>query len=339
MTNQITLPPLPPQFTIRPATIADNPGAVAVFNACSVAMSGGVDFDAEKYASEWALPGFNLETDCCVITTTTGEVVACAEFWSHTPHNRYFGWVRVHPTCEGEGLGTYLTQWLTLRAQQNFPLAVPESQILLECHTNNDYSPSAGLLLNEGYKLIRHFLRMRINMAEPPPAPTWPAGVVVKPVTPEFDSARIYLAYKEMFKDHWGPLEPPFEEGFPIWEHSMITGKLDYDPTLWFLAMANEEIVGLSLCFPESHQDKGIALVDTLGVARAWRRQGLGLALLQHSFGELYRWGKSQVALGVDADNLTGATKLYKKAGMQAVRQFDIYQKELRSGEPVESIV
>jgi mycothiol synthase len=72
--------------------------------------------------------------------------------------------------------------------------------------------------------------------------------------------------------------------------------------------------------------------VDDVGVRRPWRRQGLALALLRHAFGEFYRRDIQGAALVVDATSLTGATKLYEKAGMQVFRQFDSYEKVLRPG-------
>ena len=72
--------------------------------------------------------------------------------------------------------------------------------------------------------------------------------------------------------------------------------------------------------------------MNSLSVLRPWRRKGLGLALLHHAFGEFYRRGYHKAALYVDAQNLTGATRLYERAGMHIVRQFDKYEKELRPG-------
>jgi hypothetical protein len=56
--------------------------------------------------------------------------------------------------------------------------------------------------------------------------------------------------------------------------------------------------------------------------------------LLYHAFNEFQPRGKSKVGLGVDAENLTGATRLYLRAGMQPDpnRQFTTYEKELRPG-------
>ncbi|MNC98740.1 hypothetical protein D3C83_167960 [compost metagenome] len=56
------------------------------------------------------------------------------------------------------------------------------------------------------------------------------------------------------------------------------------------------------------------------------------MALLMHSFGEFYRRGHRKTGLGVDASNLTGALRLYERAGMHVFRQYDRYELELRPG-------
>ena len=73
--------------------------------------------------------------------------------------------------------------------------------------------------------------------------------------------------------------------------------------------------------------------IDELGVLRPWRRQGIALALLLHVFGEFYRRDRYKVGLGVDGQSLTGATRLYEKAGMYIFRQLDAYEKVLRPGQ------
>ena len=60
-----------------------------------------------------------------------------------------------------------------------------------------------------------------------------------------------------------------------------------FNPSLWFLAVAGGEIAGLSLC----KYEMDLGWVDTLAVLRPWRRKGLGMALLRHSFAEFYRRG------------------------------------------------
>jgi len=108
-----------------------------------------------------------------------------------------------------------------------------------------------------------------------------------------------------------------------------------YDPDLWFLAVDGEKIAGVSLCDKSAHDDPNSGYVRSLSVRRPWRRQGIALALLLHTFSEFYRRGTRKVALGVDAENLTGALHLYRKAGMHVHKQFDLYEKELRPGEEI----
>jgi ribosomal protein S18 acetylase RimI-like enzyme len=86
-------------------------------------------------------------------------------------------------------------------------------------------------------------------------------------------------------------------------------------------------------CVVTSDKDLHIGWVNQLAVLRPWRRKGLGIALLLHSFAEFYRRGIVNVGLGVDAQNLTGATRLYERAGMHVALQHDTYEKELRAGQ------
>ena len=84
--------------------------------------------------------------------------------------------------------------------------------------------------------------------------------------------------------------------------------------------------------FSQNRYRMGIGWIGTLGVRRPWRKRGLGLALLRHAFNEFYRRGKHKVGLGVDAQNLTGALRLYESAGMHVDQASDRYEKELRPG-------
>jgi mycothiol synthase len=157
-----------------------------------------------------------------------------------------------------------------------------------------------------------------------------PEGITLRTYHPEFDAEAVYRAQNDSFRDHFGFVEAPFEEGLKRFKH--FWEDESSDPTLLFLAMDGDEIAGINLCRPHSFEDPEMGWVGTLGVRRPWRKHGLGLALLRHSFNEFYRRGKRKVGLGVDAQNLTGALRLYEKAGMHVHQTFDQYEKELRPG-------
>lgn len=117
---------------------------------------------------------------------------------------------------------------------------------------------------------------------------------------------------EEAFRDHW--------EYTPADLAAWSRRRFDYqsfDPTLYFLALQGDKIAGGALC---RHKQAG--WVTQLAVRPPWRRIGLGLARLRHSFAESFRRGTRTVGLSVDAGNPTGATRLYEKAGMRVAEEY-----------------
>lgn len=102
----------------------------------------------------------------------------------------------------------------------------------------------------------------------------------------------------------------------------------DLEDVVAFCQACEAAVAGQS--FLSTDGDPHKAHMNLLGVVPAWRRQGLGLAMLYEAFGEFYRRDKRAVDLSVEATNPTGATQLYERAGMRVVRQYDDYEKELR---------
>jgi ribosomal protein S18 acetylase RimI-like enzyme len=107
----------------------------------------------------------------------------------------------------------------------------------------------------------------------------------------------------------------------------MFLDNPQFDPELWLLAEDDGEIAGISLCQRQRSADPALGWVQTLGVRPPWRRRGLATALLQHSFAELQRRGARRAGLGVDAENPTGAVRLYERAGMHVDRRNDTWEK------------
>jgi ribosomal protein S18 acetylase RimI-like enzyme len=58
-----------------------------------------------------------------------------------------------------------------------------------------------------------------------------------------------------------------------------------------------------------------------------YRQRGLGQTLLQHTFAEFARRGFTAVGLGVDAENPTGAVRVYERAGMRVERTNLVFEK------------
>jgi mycothiol synthase len=325
---------LPDGYIMRPATIADLKESVEMFNAASRALIGADEFTYEEYLPEWKTPGFNLETDSRLVLTGTGKIVGCYEVWDlNDPPVRIYCWGRVHPDYKGLGFGSNLLAWAEERARQAVTRAPEGTRVVFQTHARTLDEDAKELFETFGYELIRQSWRMVIELNGHPPPAEWPAGITVRKMEVGQEEIPILHAVRDAFKDHWGHVENPYEDDLERWMH-WINNDVDFDPTLWFLAMDGDEIAGMSLCRPKISDDPEMGWVDTLGVRRPWRKRGIGLALLHHSFGEFYRRGTMKVGLGVDAQSLTGATRLYQKAGMHSIdkHQHDLYEKELRPG-------
>ncbi len=322
---------LPAGYTLRGATLDDLPEAVDMFNACSRQLTGTDEVTLEGYQREWAIPMLNLPEDVKVVIAPDGSIAACQEVWDlFDPHTRINTWGRVHPQHQGRGIASSLLRWAEDRARRAITLAPTGTRVALLNWVSNLDAAANGAMLQAGFNLIRHSYRMCIDFTETPTAPVWPAGITLKPFNPDRDLETVAWADREAFRDHWGFVERPFSQDLQMFRHWL--GEPRFDASLWFVALHGSEVAGISLCDPYTEDDADMGWVGSLGVLRPYRRQGLGLALLQHSFCELYKRGRRKVGLGVDAFNLTGALRLYEKAGMRVCRQQNTYEKELRSG-------
>ena len=175
------------------------------------------------------------------------------------------------------------------------------------------------------------FYAMGWAQCEDRPTPVWPEGISISCFDPDVDLEQAFLANRDAFKDHWSYTDSSEEEGLKHFQHRISTDP-DFDPSLWYLAREGSEIAGICRVQPLEGADRSTGYVQSLGVRRPWRRRGLALALLHHAFGELMERGYEGCALRVDSDSLTGATRVYEKAGMHVAELNHVYELELRPG-------
>jgi len=315
---------LDPSLTLRSASWTDL-NAVAKLTHDVAKMDGDASFvlTAEELANAWKSEGFSVERDVFVVETQDGRIVGSEEFYNETGHYKLKTDGCVHPKFRGLGIGTSLLEKIVERAQAELELAEPDVRVFIQSTITNKDEAGHILLRTEGYSPVRYYWRMEIKMQESPAAVTFPHGIELRPFIKDEHAIAVWQADNEVFRDHSGSHEWTYED----WSHQKF-GNPNFDPTLWMIAWDGDQVAG----FCQDRFRMGIGWVGTIGVRRPWRKTGLGLALLQHSFGEFYKRGKSTIGLGVDASNPTGATRLYQRAGMYTASEFIAYEKELRAG-------
>jgi ribosomal protein S18 acetylase RimI-like enzyme len=175
------------------------------------------------------------------------------------------------------------------------------------------------LLESEGYRGARRFMRMIVELTEPPVVPEIP-GVAVRNLASGEERA-FHAVFERSFSGAWGHVERTFEDW---WLRMNEVGS--GDPAMLFVADRSGELVGEASCVPERF---GGGWVGTLGVLPESRGQGIGKALLQRAFASFWERGERRVALAVDAENDTGATRLYESVGMRIAFGAIMYEKRL----------
>jgi mycothiol synthase len=318
-------------WTVRPATLDDVEIVVDLINTVAVEETGVAATSRQDQLIEWGLPQFNLETDTRLVIASGHQPAGFVQLWDSEPHVRHYLFGRVHPEHQGQGIGSYLMECAEARARQSLHNAPPDARVSIHTSAVRGNRAAHELFQARDYRPTRSFFRMVIDMKPetPPPEPVWPDGVRVRPYGLGPDDRAVHRTLHEAFRDHWGVVEG---ETFEEWFH-WIEQDEKFDPSVCFLAVTgDDEIVGVLMARPEWEGDPAFAWIDELGVLRPWRRKGIGLALLHESFGEFHRRGRYKVGLGVDGSSLTGATRLYERAGMRVFQQRDAYEKVLRTG-------
>jgi len=220
----------------------------------------------------------------------------------------------VHPDALGQGVGRLIATGLEEHAAGRGGCRILTAAFEVD-------SAARRLLESLGYSAVRVFREMRIGLQAPPPAPHWPGGLRVVPFDAERDAAEFHAAYEEAFADHWEYNPREFESWSKIY-----VGSERFDPMLWCLVRAGNEIAAGTICSSETY---GGGWVHALFTRRAWRKHGVGAALLNDSFARFWERGEHSVGLGVDAANDTGAFRLYERAGMSPRLGFVIYEKDI----------
>ena len=262
---------LPEGFTARGANMDDVEPALVLFNRWSRSVIGRDEItDAQAIRNEWVSPNFDPEADIRLVFAPNGQMVGYIEVWATAkPPVHPWMWGRVDPEYEDLGIGTWMMHWAEQRALQALNDVPAELRFAPRVGTYREAVKPKKLFEDMGYHHIRSSYHMLIEMDAPVPEPVWTEGITLRTFSPEIDAEAVYRAEDESFRDHFGYVEQPFEEGFKRFKHFVLEAR-DFDPTLLFLAMdgPSGEIAGINVCRLHSYDDPDMGWVGTLGVRR-----------------------------------------------------------------------
>ncbi|HKY83708.1 MAG TPA: GNAT family N-acetyltransferase [Anaerolineales bacterium] len=336
----IDLPEAPPIPGLRfrpPAGRPDYAAMVAVYAACAeadqldetVTEADMANFMENPVGSDPARDRLVAEVDGAVIAYSwmNHRLEAAGDRAEHPggdevhQHRGY-----VHPAWRGRGIGTAMVRQTWRRAAER-PLGEAAAggpwlqSFLLESETAGH-----ALLSSLGYSPVRYAFRMRRDLASPIPDLPIPAGLEIRPAHPEHYRT-IWEAEREAFQDHWG-YSPWPEEAY----HRFLEFP-HYDPRLWQVAWEGDQVAGLVLNYINVEENEWFGrqrgYTEDIAVRRPWRRRGVASALIARSLAALKDRGMTEAVLGVDAENRTGALRVYERLGYTPLQRWTVFRRLL----------
>jgi mycothiol synthase len=313
------------QYTRRYYLPEDYPALVELVKASNAALGHTTHITAEELAAIVEVPEFNRQTDS-IIFGDGGRIIAMSNQGFSAESGRCWGDSVVHPDYWGQGIGAQLIRLTEARCMEWAESALaPDHPILLQFAAAEQNARALRLFEAHGYHVVRVFNQMHITFDQPMTAPPLPGKLVLHPFDAERDAEAVYETHMEAFANHWGFERDRYED----WLQQTLYHPSN-DISLWLIAYDGDEIVGICINRAGEGDDPDMAWVWALGVLPAWRRQGLGEALLRMSFARFQERGFKRAGLMVDSSNATNALALYKRAGMHVYRSKGVYHKMLR---------
>lgn len=318
-----TAPEPPGGVSLARATWENLASVTALYQRCEHDRIGQATTRSEDIRVRWLEMGGPDQDTLLVTDPATGDLLAYADFhvdqWDDELDLYVEG--RVDPTALGRGLATFLLDRAVHRARvaardHDLPAVVRVTVVDGDAQAHAWHE-------RRGFRPVRHFLRMRLDLDAASPPPTWPADVHVRAATRN-DLRATWTAHQQAVAD----LPTAWPSRFDDWCAARRVGG-DSDLDLWLLAMAGHVIVGVCLCRAGTPEAPETGQIVDLGVVPDWRRRGIAMALLRTALARFRTRGLTGAALEVDDVTLDGAVALYQAAGLRVVRRTDVMEMRL----------
>jgi len=321
-----------PGLVIRPyGGEADLPEVVRVQGAEWAADGVSERASVDSLRAWWGIPSeqFDPARDVDIIEVDGRVVAVTQRDWIDATDGvreyRARGWI--DPAFRRRGIGTMLVARNEAIRRRLAASHDTDRPLVLGMGGPETNLGAQALARSFGYEPARWFTDMERSLLEDlPEISPMPDGLEVRPASAR-QARRIWEADHEAFQDHWGGWDRS-EASFRRWIESP-----EFQPELLVVAWDGDEVAGavLNAIYPEENEDLGVSRgwLDNVFTRRPWRRRGLARALIVRSLHLLRDRGLATAALGVDADNPSGAFGLYASVGFSPTERFVAWRKPM----------
>ena len=237
-----------------------------------------------------------------------------------------------HPDAPPGTLAAIL-DWAETRSAEIATGLPPSPPAWLSVFLNEETPANRAILESRGYRAVRYFFGMVRPTLDDVPELLLPPGVEVRAVRPEHLRA-IWEAEVAAFSGHW--LASADDASEVRWEG--FRGEPLNDLSLWQVAWAGDAVVGMVRPYinPLDLEVLGVrrGWCENISTHADWRGRGIAKALIARALVALRDRGMTEAALGVDADNETGALGVYRSMGFEERTRETDFRRPLAAGDP-----
>jgi len=229
----------------------------------------------------------------------------------------------VRPEYRAAAVGAHLAEWFSRTGREVNERTFPDAPFELHHGHHQNERWIAGVLAGAGYRHARTMVNMRVGLADLPPQPPLPDGLVAVPFDFKHDLA-VLDARNDTFADHWGSTvyEPD------AWRH-LVTGSKDFRPDLSYLVLDGDKVLAfvLSHFYASEAAVTGIRehYASWVGTRAVLRGRGVASGLLGHTLTAAKAAGFDRSALNVDVDNAHRALGVYERCGYRVDDEWHVY--------------
>jgi GNAT superfamily N-acetyltransferase len=253
-----------------------------------------------------------------LIVDVHGEIVGYArtEWHDDADGNRIHQLICfLRPAWRRRGIGRAMLSALEARAAAVAVSLDGSMPSLFESNVEEADRGAVVLLEDCGYAPVRHGYTMVRPNLDPVTDARMPEGLEIHEVRDEHLRA-IFDAGEEAARDMWD-YRPATDEGYQLF----LTDPIQGDRTLWRIAWDGDQVAGQVRGFINAEENERFGQkrgwVENILVRRPWRKRGLARALMASTIDALRERGMTEGALGVDAENPSGALRLYESVGFR----------------------
>ena len=302
---------------LSPAVESDLPQLVDLVNRCHVVDGPNIRVEVEEFRDELNSSLTTMSRDVRVYRDddrVTGVVWTIHLPSSESPQRCDIeGYV--DPIMRGRGLGRQLLTWGVDHARELLTSVPGHPERAIRTTRTSTNLSAAALHRELGFTDVRWFDDLERSLVDIP-TPVRVPGITFEPwPSDDEDEDRVRRVKNSAFTDHWGSV-PTTADGWREMVHG-FAGR----PDLSSIARdrTSGDVVGLLLTrrYPADDDVTGRreAWINTLGTLSSHRGRGIATALLIDALHRYRHHGMTHAMIGVDADNPSGAHRLYRSLG------------------------